>query len=196
MPPSRLGHAAVEQARTRTLPSVCCRVRTRWHDLGTLAGQHHERLDRSGYPHGRAAGELSASARMLAAADAYCAMTERRPRQPAMTPEMAANGLRAEVRAGRLDGAAVDAVLIAAGHRVRRRREWPAGLSPREVEVLRLLARGLSNRDVARRLVISEPTVAAHARHIYNKIGVTTRAAATLFAMQNALFDTSSVAEK
>ena len=106
-----------------------------------------------------------------------------------------ADEVRRQARAGRLDGAAVDAVLRAVGHRVRRRRAWPAGLSLREVEVLRLLARGHSNRDVARRLVIAEPTVAAHVRHIYDKIGVTTRAGATLFAMRHALLGPETPAE-
>jgi len=164
--------------------------------LGALSAQHHERLDRSGYPHGHGAPALSSSARILAAADAYCAMTESRPHRPPLAPQAAADSLRADVRGGRLDGGAVDAVLAAAGHQVRRQREWPAGLSAREVEVLQLIARGISNREVARRLVISDTTVAAHVRHIYDKIGVTTRAGAALFAMQHALFDTTGLAEK
>jgi DNA-binding NarL/FixJ family response regulator len=78
-------------------------------------------------------------------------------------------------------------VLGAAGHRVPRRREGPAGLTPREVEVLRLLARGLSNKEIAERLVISPKTVGNHAEHIYSKINASTRAAAGLFAMQHGL---------
>jgi DNA-binding CsgD family transcriptional regulator len=159
--------------------------------LGALAGLHHERLDGSGYHRGAPAGALPPAARILAAADAYHAMTEPRPHRPPWAPDAAAEELRRLVRAGRLDGAAANAVLQAAGHRVRRRRAWPAGLSAREVEVLRLVARGRSNRDIARLLVVSEPTVAHHVQHIYAKIGATSRAGATLYAMQHALLDTS-----
>ena len=68
-----------------------------------------------------------------------------------------------------------------------RRREGPAGLTEREVEVLRLLARGLSNKDIAQRLVISPKTVGNHVEHIYAKINASTRAAASLFAMRQGL---------
>jgi DNA-binding NarL/FixJ family response regulator len=78
-------------------------------------------------------------------------------------------------------------VLGAAGHRVLRRREGPAGLTSREVEVLRLVARGLSNNAIAERLVISPKTVGNHVEHIYGKIGASSRAAASLFAMQHGL---------
>lgn len=156
--------------------------------LATLAALHHERLDGSGYHRGLPASMLPPAARILGAADAYHAMTEPRPHRPALPPEKAADELRGEVRAGRLDGEAVNAVLAAAGHRVRQaRREWPAGLSKREVEVLRLVARGLSNREMARQLFISEGTIHHHVQHIYHKIGVSTRAAAALFAMQHDL---------
>ena len=114
-------------------------------------------------------------------------MREPRPYREALAPDEAAAQLRAEVRAGRLDADAVEAVLGAAGHRAARRREGPAGLTVREVEVLRLLARGLSNRAIADRLVISPKTVANHVEHIYAKIGASTRARASLFAMSQGL---------
>ncbi|MBV9282449.1 MAG: HD domain-containing protein [Chloroflexi bacterium] len=156
--------------------------------IGALASQHHERMDGSGYHRGTPGQALSPAARILGAADAYHAMTEPRPHRPALSPEKAAEELRREVRAGRLDGEAVHGVLAEAGHRVpRARRERPAGLSEREVEVLRLLARGLSNRDMAERLYLSPETVKHHIQHIYDKIGLATRAGATLFAMENAL---------
>jgi DNA-binding NarL/FixJ family response regulator len=104
-----------------------------------------------------------------------------------MAPPDAAAWARAEVRAGRLDGPAVDAVLETAGHAVRRRKEWPAGLTSREVEVLRLLARGLQNREIAERLVISPKTTDNHIEHIYTKIGVSNRARASLFAVKHGL---------
>jgi HD-GYP domain-containing protein (c-di-GMP phosphodiesterase class II) len=155
--------------------------------LGAIAVQHRERLDGSGYPHGLSGAAISRPARILGAADAYQAMREPRPHRPPLSADQAAAELRADVKAGRLDAAAVEAVLGAAGHRVSRRREGPAGLTPREVEVLRLLARGLSNKEIAGRLVISPKTVANHIEHIYAKIDTSTRATASLFAMQHGL---------
>ena len=122
-------------------------------------------------------------ARILAAADVYHALVEARPHRAAFTPKRAAAELNNEARAGRLDAKAADAVLTAAGHRATaRRRAWPAGLSEREVDVLRLVARGHTNRNIGERLSLSENTVHHHVLHIYGKIGVSTRAAATLFA--------------
>ncbi len=156
-------------------------------ELGRLAASHHERLDGTGYHRCVAAGALGPGERLLAAADAYHAMSEPRPHRLPVPPAAAAAALRAEVRAGRLDGDAAEAVLAAAGHRPRRRRENVAGLTARELEVLRLLARGLSIRAIASALVIAPKTADAHIQHIYAKIGVSTRAAATMFAMQHDL---------
>jgi DNA-binding NarL/FixJ family response regulator len=114
-------------------------------------------------------------------------MREPRPHRAARSADDAAAELRADVRAGRLDADAVEAVLGAAGHRVSRRREGPAGLTAREVEVLRLLARGLSNKEIAERLVIAPKTVSNHVEHIYSKIQASSRAAAGLFAMQHGI---------
>jgi HD-GYP domain-containing protein (c-di-GMP phosphodiesterase class II)/DNA-binding CsgD family transcriptional regulator len=159
--------------------------------LGALAALHHERLDGSGYHRQVASAQLPPAARILAAADVYQALTEPRPHRPACTPDDAAAEVSREAQAGRLDHEAVQAVLSAAGHRVRAtRRTWPGGLSEREVEVLRLIARGLSNRQMATTLVISEKTVSHHVQHIYDKLDVSTRAAATLFAMQHNLLVT------
>src|SRR4051812_7401149 len=155
--------------------------------LGRVAVQHRERLAGSGYPRGLAANNVSRPARIVGAADAYQAMREPRPHRAARTPDEAAAELRDDVRAGRLDSDAVEAVLAAAGHRVVRRREGPAGLTAREVEVLKLLARGLSNKDIAKELVISPKTAGNHVEHIYTKTGSTNRAAAGLFAMQHGL---------
>jgi HD-GYP domain-containing protein (c-di-GMP phosphodiesterase class II) len=167
--------------------------------LGAIAVQHRERLDGSGYPRRLAGAAITRPARILGAADAYQAMREPRPHRPARSPDDAAAELRAEVKAGRLDAEAVEAVLGAAGHRVLRRREGPAGLTQREVEVLQLLARGLPNKEIAERLVISPKTVANHVEHIYAKIGASSRARAGLFAMQHGLlpeegFDTRAAA--
>jgi DNA-binding NarL/FixJ family response regulator len=115
-------------------------------------------------------------------------MTQERPYRMAFAPSVAAEHLRAEAERGRLDREAVRAVLAAAGHRrATSRTPWPAGLSDREVEVLRLIATGSSYRDVARELGISPKTVRHHIEHVYNKIGVTTRAEAAIFAMEHGL---------
>jgi HD-GYP domain-containing protein (c-di-GMP phosphodiesterase class II) len=152
-----------------------------------MATRHHERLDGSGYPRGLTAASLTAADRMLAAADAYHAMTEPRPHRAPLSADEAAGQLRSEVRAGRLDGDASEAVLRAAGHRASARREGPAGLTGREVEVLALLARGEPNKQIARRLGVTPKTVSNHVEHVYAKIGVSSRAAATLFATRHGL---------
>jgi HD-GYP domain-containing protein (c-di-GMP phosphodiesterase class II) len=157
-------------------------------ELAALAGQHHERLDGSGYHRGSSRGEIPPAARTLAAADAYQAMTQPRPHRAALPPERAAGELEDMAKAGRLDGEAVAAILTAAGHAVKAaRRDWPAGLSEREVEVLRLLCRGGTKKEVAALLSISPSTVDHHVRHIYDKAGVQTRAGATLFALEHDL---------
>ena len=178
---------AGERERVRLAPQVTDRMLRQSESLrpfAAIAVQHWERLDGSGYPSGLAGATITAPARLLAAADAYQAIREPRPHRPAFDAAGAAHELRAEVRAGRLDGDAVEAVLGAAGHRVPRRREGPAGLTAREVEVLVLVARGLSNKEIAERLVISAKTVGNHVEHIYTKIGSSNRAAASLFAMR------------
>jgi HD-GYP domain-containing protein (c-di-GMP phosphodiesterase class II) len=155
--------------------------------LGTTAAQHHERSDGSGYPRNLRGDSMTAPGKLLAAADAYAGKLEPRPHRQALSPVAAAQHLRDEVRAGRLDGQCVSAVLQAAGHPVRRRQEWPAGLTTREVEVLRLLARGLSNRQIAERVVVARKTVDNHVEHIYTKTGVSNRARASLFAVRHGL---------
>jgi HD-GYP domain-containing protein (c-di-GMP phosphodiesterase class II) len=156
--------------------------------LARIAGMHHERQDGSGYHRGASAGELPAEARVLAVADAYQAMTQDRAHRPARRPEEAAEIVTAEAREGRFDPEAARALLEAAGQRPARvRTAWPAGLSEREVEVLRLVTRGLSNRGIAGALVISQRTAEHHVQHIYGKIGASTRAGAAMFAMQHGL---------
>ena len=155
--------------------------------IAALAVQQRERADGSGYPSGHRGAALSVHARLLGAADSYQAMREPRPYRPAMTADDAARELRREVHSGRLDGSAVEAVLTSAGHRVRRRWDGPAGLTAREVEVLRLVARGLSTKAIAEKLVVSPKTAGKHIEHIYTKIGAGNRASASLFAVQYGL---------
>src|SRR5262249_28756894 len=164
--------------------------------LGRLAVQHREHLDGSGYPRRLSGAAIERGARLLGVADAYQAMPEARPSRPAREPDDGAREVRREVSAGRLDAECVDAVLGAAGHRVPRRREGPAGLTRREIEVLRLLARGRSNKEIARELVISSKTVGNHVEHIYAKIDASNRAGASLFAGRQGLLPEPAAAEK
>lgn len=157
--------------------------------MAVLAGMHHERLDGSGYHRCSRGADMGVEARLLAAADTLAALLRPRPHRDALDPDLAAAELRSEVRAGRLDGDAVVAVLAEAGQEQR----WrpvdlrPAGLTDREVEVLVLVASGRSNAEVAERLFISRRTAEHHLQHVYTKIGASTRAAAALFAVQHGL---------
>ncbi len=186
--PGPLGDADWERVRLHTYYSERILARSPMlAPLATIAGMHHERLDGSGYHRGAATG-IPAAARLLAAADAYQAMTQARAHRPALRPDEAAAQLHAEVAAGRLDRVAADAVLGAAGQpRVPSRSPWPAGLTDREVEVLRMIARGQTKRAVAETLVIAPATVDHHVRHIYEKAGVSSRAAAAVFALDHGL---------
>jgi HD-GYP domain-containing protein (c-di-GMP phosphodiesterase class II) len=179
-----------EWERIRLLAYHTDRILARVTSLGpaaAIASADHERLDGSGYHRRLPAAAITPASRVLAAADVYHAMTERRPHRAALTPERAADELRQEARRGRLDGEAVEAVLSSAGHKARSRPERAGGLSDREIEVLRLVARGLTNKEVASALDISVKTAGHHLENIYGKLGVTTRSAAALFAMQHDL---------
>jgi putative nucleotidyltransferase with HDIG domain len=157
-------------------------------ELAGIAGMHHERQDGSGYHHGSGGAAIPPEARLLAAADAFQAMTQLRPHRSAMAPEEAARHLETEATAGRLDVECVRGVVEAAGQAPQRGRvTWPAGLTDREVDVLRLVAGGSTNREIATELVISPRTAEHHVQHIYTKIGGSTRAAAALFAMEHGL---------
>jgi HD-GYP domain-containing protein (c-di-GMP phosphodiesterase class II)/DNA-binding CsgD family transcriptional regulator len=158
--------------------------------LAPLVGRHHERLDGSGYHRGCSHDELSFSARILAAADTYRTLTEHRPHRSMLRPDEARARLLDAAAQRSLDPDAVHAVLAAGGHAVTVPvAALPMGLSEREAEVLALVARGLSNADIAARLVISRRTAEHHVQHIYSKIGVSSRAAATLFAVEHGLLD-------
>lgn len=186
--PRRLTEA--ERERIRTHPYLTARTFSKPPTLaavGQLAAMHHERMDGSGYPSGLRADGLPMTARVLAAADVYHALLEPRPHRGALERDAARQVLAAEVTDGRLDGDAVRAVLDAAGHRVRGPTGHAGGLSAREVEVLVLFCRGLSKQQIANELTISAKTVSAHLEHVYAKIGVRSRGAAAMFAMQHGL---------
>jgi HD-GYP domain-containing protein (c-di-GMP phosphodiesterase class II) len=154
-----------------------------------IAGMHHERLDGSGYHRGCRAADISPASRVLATADAFQAMTQTRPHRERLPREKAAEQLVKDSRSGRLDPDIVAAVLDAAGQRPPSRRSdlRPAGLSDREIDVLRLVADGCANVEIAQRLFISRRTAEHHVQHIYAKVGVSSRAAVALFALEHDL---------
>lgn len=156
--------------------------------LRELAGAHHERLDGTGYHRQLRAPKPGLPARLLAAADAYQAMTEPRAHRAALDRADAARQLRAAAAARALDGSATEAVLHAAGHRARRTPSTTK-LSKREVEVLRLMAEGLTTKEIAAQLDIATKTADHHIQHVYRKIGVSTRGAAALYAVSHGLVD-------
>ncbi|KAB7753200.1 HD domain-containing phosphohydrolase [Mycolicibacterium mucogenicum] len=179
-----------ERERVRTVPYLTERVlcrQPRLCEIGAVAAAGYERMDGSGYPRGLTGTAIPAPARLLAAAAVYQALGEDRPHRTAFAPADRTAAMHAEVTDGRLDGAAVGAVLTAAGCRTTRRPRMVAGLTGRELEVLELLVRGSSNRQIAQHLSIAPRTVGTHVEHIYTKIGVSTRGAAAMFAMRHGL---------
>ena len=161
--------------------------------LASLVGMHHERLDGSGYHRASGAREQPVAVRVLAAADAFQAMTQDRPHRPRLPAERAAAELALDARAGKLDSECVAAVLEVAGQaRARPHDLRPSGLSAREIDVLRLVAAGFSNPEIAEQLVISRRTAEHHVQHIYAKVGVRSRPALALFAMEHGLLSTGA----
>jgi len=188
---SKPGHLTPhEQEQVRLHPYLTDRVLQHspyLSHLAATASAHHERLDGSGYHRGLPAAALGQGARILAAAaDVFRTKVEERPHRPALTPAVAAKELKRLVESGRLDRRAVEVVLAAAGEYAGRPARV-AGLTPREVETLRNAASGLSIKQIARAMTISPKTVDGNLQRIYTKIGVSTRAGATLFALQHDL---------
>jgi HD-GYP domain-containing protein (c-di-GMP phosphodiesterase class II) len=189
--PRRLTAAEWEQVRLHAYHSERILARSEaLRPIAAIAGMHHERQDGSGYHRGSPGRDIPVEARLLAASDAFQAMTQPRPHRPALRADHAASELRRDADAGRLDADATVSVLEAAGvEHVRARPSRPSGLSDREVDVLRLVAAGLTNRQIADRLVVSPRTAEHHVQHIYAKIGASSRAAAALFAMEHGLLE-------
>ena len=182
---------ADEWEQVRLHPYYTGRVLGRSAVLASLApdaASHHERLDGSGYHRGTTAAAQPMTARILAVADAYCTLTAARPHRAALAPPEAGAALGEAAGAGVLDTDAVSAVLAAAGQPVPPISR-PAGLTAREAQVLAMVARGLLTKQVATRLGISPKTADRHLQNAYAKAGVSTRAAAAVFAMKHGLTD-------
>jgi HD-GYP domain-containing protein (c-di-GMP phosphodiesterase class II) len=160
--------------------------------LNPVASAHHEKSDGSGYHKRVGSDGADPGAGVLAATEIYIGLTTERADRPPFSAEDAAAELRRLASQGVLEPRASHAVLVAAGHgepaaTASTRARHPGGLSRREVDVLRLAARGLTTQAIADRLYISPKTADHHIQHIYDKIGVSTRAAAALWAMQHAV---------
>jgi HD-GYP domain-containing protein (c-di-GMP phosphodiesterase class II) len=184
--PGRLSNAEWERVRLHAYQTERILARSSaLTEAGRIAAMHHERIDGSGYHRGSRAAEQDGDCRLLAVADVYSALTESRPHRPAFSPDAAAHTLREMA----LDPECVECVLEAAGQTRRRIRTRPAGLTEREVDVLRLIVRGMSMGEVAAALHISTSTVHTHLAHVYEKAGISTRAAAAVFAMEHDLLD-------
>ncbi len=178
-----------ERERMQLYPYLTGRILDRGSlaPLAEIASQVQERMDGSGYPRGLRGTAIPPASRILAAAHVYRSLREERPHRGALDEAEAMETMHAEVTAGRLDQDATEAVLAALGQKPKRRRSAPDALTAREVEVLRLIARGLTSARAAERLGISRSTVNTHVEHIYEKIGASGRAVATLYAMENGL---------
>jgi HD-GYP domain-containing protein (c-di-GMP phosphodiesterase class II) len=157
--------------------------------VAKLAGLHHEREDGSGYHRGANAALIPMAARVIAASDALVAMTQPRPYRAAMSLGQACDELEQEAGRGALHADATAAVVAGAQGFASKKPRFsrPAGLTARQVEVLRLVAEGLTNREIGTRLVVSARTAEHHVQDIYTKIGVSSRAGAALFAMEHRL---------
>jgi HD-GYP domain-containing protein (c-di-GMP phosphodiesterase class II) len=191
--PGPLGRGEMELVRTHAFHTdrIVASIGGAIGDVAGLASVAHERLDGSGYHRRLAAAGLTKWTRLLAAADVAQALSEARPYRAALSRTDAEKTLRELTQQGALCPRAVDAVLASSNGaaRTKARATFPAGLSEREVEVLRLVARGLTDKEVASKLGISHRTVHHHNKHAYDKIGVSTRAAAALFLIENDLLE-------
>jgi DNA-binding CsgD family transcriptional regulator len=190
----------VEWERLRLHPYHAERILSRVPALAPvvpLVAAHHERPDGRGYYRGLSGAQIPLGAHIIASADNYDELTHDAAERPPAAPAAALAQLQREAGSG-LSAVVLDALArelgvdrpaspggVGAGGAPRR--QWPAGLSDREVEILRLLARGLSRRELAGQLILSEHTVRHHLEHIYNKLGVSTRVTATLFAIEHDL---------
>ncbi|WP_345817060.1 HD domain-containing phosphohydrolase (plasmid) [Paraburkholderia sp. PREW-6R] len=154
-------------------------------EAAELASYAYERSDGSGYFRGTRDPSLTLEANVLAASVMFVALRSDRPWRAARSAAEAAQHLRDEASRGRLNVNVVNALLsdgtstvrTTAGHTVQSSR-----LTAREIDVLRVISRGASNKEAARELTLSPSTVRTHVENVFRKLECTTRAAATLKA--------------
>jgi HD-GYP domain-containing protein (c-di-GMP phosphodiesterase class II) len=180
----------VDKEKLRLHPYYTERILARvpaLNSIATIAGMHHERIDGTGYYRGLSGDDLPVNACILALADDFQERLRASPTR--VDPQDVLKAMQRDI--GTLFSpscfAALAEELGVAVTTPSQRHEWPAGLTDREVEVLQQVARGITNRQIAQTLVISERTVAHHLEHIYDKIDVSSRAAAVFFAMEHEL---------
>jgi HD-GYP domain-containing protein (c-di-GMP phosphodiesterase class II) len=193
--PGALGFAEWERVRLHTYYTErVLASSSAWKALAPLAAGAHEQPSGRGYHRALDDASISRAGRVLAAADAVAAMREPRAYRPPRSAAEIERELGADVKSGKLDAQAVDAVLAASGQRVSARRPEARSLSDREVEVLRLVARGKTNKEIGVVLGISPRTVQVHVAHVYDKLGVYSRAGAALAAVEAGLLTDSAPA--
>ena len=187
----------VEWERLRLHPYHAERILTRVPVLAPvvpLIAAHHERMDGKGYYRGLSGSQIPLGARIIAVADRFDELTHDTPDDPAIEQEAALQRMSDEVGHALCPDAfqALAEELRTPGSASLSRRKnrspaWPASLTDREVEIMRLLAKGLNRHEMAKQLVVSEHTIRHHLEHIYSKVGVSTRVGATLFAVEHDL---------
>ena len=191
--PNTLTNAEMEQVRLH--PYHGQRILSNVPELeavANLVGAHHERLDGKGYHRGLRGSQIPLGARIIAVADRYDELSSEMPGRTTMEQKDALDQMAKEVDTALCPESFDGLVHVLEGqeHPQRQRstrRQWPMGLTDREVDVLRLIAKGMNRAQVADSLTVSESTVRSHLEHIYSKAGVNSRAGATMFAMEHAL---------
>jgi len=193
-PRSQLSQVEWEQLRLHPYHSE--RILSRVPPLAAIlpmVAAHHERIDGHGYPRGLAGVQIPLGARIIAAADRFDELSSKTPDHPSAERDQVTEMMRREADDS-LFPDVVQALFEGPGgtpepRRRHRAQQGPAGLTERELEVLRLMARGLSRNQAAKLLFVTEGTIRSHLEHIYSKIGVSNRAAATLFSIEHGLLD-------
>jgi HD-GYP domain-containing protein (c-di-GMP phosphodiesterase class II)/DNA-binding CsgD family transcriptional regulator len=158
-------------------------------DLADVAGATHERGRGRGYHKGLSFDRMSFLSKIIAAADVMAALGEDRPHRPAFEEAAAVKELRALVEDGALDARAARSVLEARGVTRGRKSAWPDGLSDREVQVVRLVAVGRTNKEIGALLGMSSRTAQKHVMNVYDKLGLESRAGLALYALERGLLD-------